>query len=75
MRHLVTLIETSTELLERRYFPLRKLNCLNAVSFEFLGESLLGERNPIAIGLEAVERASLLTFFAVEESKGKENKR
>jgi len=70
MRHRLMLIETSAELLERRYSPLRKLNCLNAVSFEFLGESFLGERHRVATRLEAVERVSLHTFFAVKEKYG-----
>ncbi len=68
MRYRLTPIETSTELTKRRNSPLKKLNCLNAVSFEFLGEYLLGERNPIAIGLEAVERIFLHTSFAVKRS-------
>jgi hypothetical protein len=36
MRHRFTPIETSTELNGSSFLPLKKLNCLNAVSFGFL---------------------------------------
>jgi hypothetical protein len=70
MRYRLTPIETSTELTERRYSPLRKLNCLSKASFEFLGEYLLGGRHRVATRLEAVERVSLHTFFVVKEKYG-----
>jgi hypothetical protein len=41
MRHHLTPVEASAELNGNSFLPLKKLNCLNVVSFEFLGKNEL----------------------------------